>query len=114
MAWKFKPEVVKDGFYEGYVLVNFPGYQERNQLLKSVNFDFDQEKGAIPTKKALELKDQMAKIAIDKIVEVKLKRVECGTETKTVDELDQNPELSTVIDEVASFVLNGVRLSKNL
>ena len=114
MQWKFKPEVVKDGFYEGYILVDFPSYEERNKIMKSLNFEFDQEKGSIPAKKAMEIKDLMAKEAIKRVKEVALIRSECATEVKTVEELDGHPELAGVIDEIAAFVMNGIKLSKNL
>lgn len=114
MKWKFIPEVVKDGFYEGYVLVDFPSYEERNKLMKSLNFEFDQEKGAIAAKKALEIKDVMAKEAMKRVLEVALIRCECASEVKTKEELECHPELSGVVDEIAAFVMNGIKLSKNL
>jgi hypothetical protein len=113
MKWKFKPKVVGEGFYEGYILVDFPGFEERNKMLKAMNFDFDQEKGMIPAAKAMELKDKMTKAAIEKIKEVSMRRVECGTEITTIEELDGHPELCGVLDEVAAFVMNGIKLSKN-
>jgi hypothetical protein len=113
MNWKFKPEIVTQGFYEGYILVDFPGYAERNKIIRDLNFEMDQDKGIIPTSKAIELKDKLCKVAIDKIREVNLVKVGGECEVKTIEALDSNPELSSVIEEIGTFVINGVRLSKN-
>jgi len=113
MAWKFVPEIVHNGFYEGYVLVDFPGYRERNEIKKSVYFAIDAKNGVVANDKAFELTEKLHGISIDRIKEVKLKRVSDGLEVSSIDDLDSNPETCSVLDEISALVLNGVKLSKN-
>ncbi len=113
MAWKFVPNVVSDGFYEGYVLIDFPGYKERNEIKKAIYFAVDAKTGVVANDKAFEVTDKLQSIAIDRIKEVKLKRVSDGALIKSVDEMDSNPETCSILEEISNLILNGVKLSKN-
>jgi hypothetical protein len=113
MAWKFVPEIVNNGFYEGYVLVDFPGYKERNEIKKSIYFSVDAKTGVVANDKAFDISDKLQSLAMDRIKEVKLKRVSDSLEIKSIDEMDANPETCSILEEVSALILNGVKLSKN-
>lgn len=105
---EIKVTIDKNGF-KGWALIDVRPFVERAQMLKDLDLSV-KEGEAVPA-------DQMDKvIKIQELAKKHVKKIEVdfeGTKFTSADELECYVEGQEVINELAGFVLNGVKLSKN-
>lgn len=121
--WKDKPKekerVKEDGEIEvysdparfnGVVTVKIPKHQDRIRFLKELRTSI---KDGEATEANLEMSDKLLDYAKSHIEKVDLKRLDDGFEFNSVEQLEYDIHGADVLGDIASVLIQGVRLSKS-
>lgn len=97
---RYVPTVVREGKFEGHVVVKQLSFDERYDLL---------EKGAGEDNKVHYLKfmREVVRVSKDRYVEVFLKRKSDGREFKSFGDLEYGADVNDIRVEIAKGLLNG-------
>ncbi len=110
---KFVPELVRNGVFEGKVLIKQINASQRAEFMDK--FNFEEKDGQMKTKDKL---SSMQKVFIDickeMVVGIDLKRLEDGAVFKDPEDLQWEDDLYPMIQEIGQHVINPSPLVKNL
>jgi hypothetical protein len=110
---KYVPKLVRDGLFEGHVLLKQINAAQRADYMDL--FNFEQVGDQMKTKDKLSsMQKVFISICTDVVVELKLKRLEDGQEFTSPDDLNWEEDLYPMIQDIAQHVINPTPLSKNL
>lgn len=120
-TWKPKAvEFEQDGkvekiepLFEGEIKIRAPKYTERVGYLKQAVLSTENNELNVTAMNADRI-ERMVEIAKRHIEEVNIVRIEDGYEFKSVDDLEYDTDGGNLLVQVASSVMEGVRLGKGL
>ena len=114
---QFVPEACKasegkDAKFSGHINIQCPTFDERYELIEKAGFEMDSE-GKIATGiKQLPALRKAVKFSKEFVKGVALKKLDDGTEYKSFEEMEVDPDCDEILIEIGTQVMNGFRVSK--
>lgn len=110
---KFVPQILKEGEYEGHVLLKAISADERADLYDRLNFE--EVNGEIKTRASMATMQKVFNaIAREMVVGVKINRIADDVLIEDFEDVFREPGLFRIFQEIGQYVINPVGLSKNL
>ena len=112
--FKYTPQACDGKILEGYVIWNLPSYIERRMLLKSIGVKFNSS-GNVEAADIdhFELLKQLHEECHKYIKEVCIENKMTTEMHTSFESVTYDPYCDSLIEELAFFLINGVKLGKN-
>jgi len=121
---KFTPSICSEGKYEGYVILNVPTYDERNDFFFIADYDMEKSIEGVEMseaeKDALTLKKTKARIKNIKdqlpawIVEINIKRIDDGFIFDSYESVKYDSEVGALGQEMINELIGKFRYGNPL
>lgn len=113
IKWTVPAPLEGEPEFDGYCLIDMPGYVDRVKLIKELNFKVDNDgnvEGDIMSQ--MDVMEKLFDVAKKYVKEVAVKHLKSGAELKTVDELGFYANTQKVLIQVGGLILSGPQLGE--
>lgn len=116
MEFKFVPSLVSSGEFSGHIMLRMPSYEEKMELLNSMELEADSEGKPDQTALKKNLYRGMARVGIKSkefISKIELLRQKDKTKFETWEQLNYDSDGHTIINEIAGRLISKMSVGKN-